>query len=132
MSEKPRRRLRDRFGASPTFVAEGSGFIGTLETRGALIVCGTVQGDGRIAGTLSLARGAQWTGNIEAAHALIAGRVTGDILIAGSLEIGASAVITGRVTAKSLAIANGAVIESEVTVTSGEPVVHFEEQRADG
>jgi cytoskeletal protein CcmA (bactofilin family) len=91
-----------------------------------------VQGDGRIAGTLSLARGAQWTGNIEAAHALIAGRVTGDILIAGSLEIGASAVITGRVTAKSLAIANGAVIESEVTVTSGEPVVHFEEQRADG
>ena len=49
----------------------------------------------------------------------------------GRLEIGASAVITGRVTARSLAIANGAIIESDVTVTSGAPVVRFEEKRGE-
>jgi len=129
--QPPRRRLRDQFGTSPTFIAEGTQFVGGLETRGALIVLGSIQGDGRVGGTLSIARGAEWRGNIEAHHAVIAGRVTGDIRIAGKLEIGASAVIAGRVTARSLAIANGAVIESEVTVTSGEPVIHFEERRAE-
>jgi cytoskeletal protein CcmA (bactofilin family) len=129
MSETPRRRLRDRFGPSPTFIAEGSRFVGGIETHGALVVCGRVEGDGWIGGTLSLARGAEWLGNIQARDALIAGRLTGDLVIEEKLEIGASAVIAGRVTARSLAIANGAVIESEVTVTSGDPVVRFEERR---
>ena len=129
MSDTPKRRLMDQFAASPSFVAEGTRFEGNLETRGALVVCGSVHGDGRVGGALSLARGSQWTGNILARQAIIAGRVTGDITIEGKLEIGASAVIAGRVTARSLAIANGAVIESEVTVTSGEAVIRFEEKR---
>ena len=129
MSETPKRRLMDQFAPSPTFIAEGTRFVGDLETGGALVVCGAVHGDGRIGGTLTLARGAEWTGNLVAKQGIVAGRVTGDLAIDGRLEIGASAVITGRVTARSLAIANGAIIESDVTVTSGDPVVRFEEKR---
>jgi cytoskeletal protein CcmA (bactofilin family) len=129
MNNPLNRRLKDQFAASPTFIAEGTSFVGDIETSGALVVCGKVRGNGRIGGAVSLARGAEWHGDIEAKQAVIAGSVLGDLSIEGSLEIGASAVISGRVTAKSLAIANGAVIESDVSVTSGEPVLRFEEKR---
>jgi cytoskeletal protein CcmA (bactofilin family) len=38
-------------------------------------------------------------------------------------------VIRADVSAKSIAVAKGAVIEGQVTITSGEPVVEFEEKR---
>jgi cytoskeletal protein CcmA (bactofilin family) len=131
MSERPKRRLMDQFSASPSFIAEGAEFTGNLETRGALVVWGTVTGNGRIGAALSLARGATWNGDIVAKQAVIAGHVNGEISVDGKLEIGASAVISGRVTARTLVIAQGAVIESEVTITSGEPVVRFEEKRVE-
>ncbi len=40
-----------------------------------------------------------------------------------------SAHLKGHITAKSVAIARGAIIEGEIQVTSGEPVVQFEERR---
>ena len=64
------------------------------------------------------------------ARAVVAGRLTGSIVVTDRLEVGAAAVIKGPVSAKSLAIARGAVIEGDMLVTSGEPVVQFEEKRA--
>ena len=61
---------------------------------------------------------------------MIAGHVVGKIVVEDKLEISASAVITGEIVAKILAIANGARIEGEVTVTSGKPILKFEEKRA--
>ncbi|HEX7416963.1 MAG TPA: polymer-forming cytoskeletal protein [Steroidobacteraceae bacterium] len=129
MADAPKRRIIDQFGASPTFLAEGTSLEGNLETRGPLVVCGKVRGDARVGGSISIAKDAEWDGDIEARQAIIAGRVTGEIRIAEKLEIGSSAVITGKVTARSIAIANGAVIDSDVNVTSGQPVVKFEEKR---
>jgi cytoskeletal protein CcmA (bactofilin family) len=60
---------------------------------------------------------------------VIAGTLSGSIECSGPLEVGASAVIKGSVTAKTLAVANGAVIEGEIQVTSGAKVVQFEEKR---
>jgi cytoskeletal protein CcmA (bactofilin family) len=45
------------------------------------------------------------------------------------LEIAATAVIQADIVAHSIAIAKGAVIDGEVTVTSGQPVVEFQEKR---
>ena len=53
-------------------------------------------------------------------------------MVADRLEVGSAAVIRGQVSAKSLAIARGAVIEGDIMVTSGEPIVQFEEKRAVG
>jgi cytoskeletal protein CcmA (bactofilin family) len=49
--------------------------------------------------------------------------------VAEKLEIGATAVIRADVVARSIAVAKGAVIEGQVTVTSGEAVIEFEEKR---
>jgi cytoskeletal protein CcmA (bactofilin family) len=129
MSAAPKRRLLDRLGSSPTFVAEGCRLTGDVETEGPLVVCGTIRGDGRVGGSLSMAARSQWEGEVHAQGAVIAGRISGKLVVEGKLEIGSSAVIQAQVIATSIAIAKGAVIEGEVTITSGQPIVRFEEKR---
>ncbi len=129
MSDPPKRRLLDEIGTSPTFVAEGCVLTGDLETNGAIVVCGSVRGDGRIGGALRMAASASWTGEVHARHGIIAGKITGKLVITEKLEIGASAVVRADVTARSIAVAKGAIIEGQVTITSGETVIEFEEKR---
>jgi cytoskeletal protein CcmA (bactofilin family) len=109
----------------------GTGVIlrGDLIAPGSVVLSGTVRGDGDIGGTLSIARDAQWEGNVRASNALVAGTLVGNIEVTGALEVGAVAVIRGSIVASSLALARGAVIEGDIQVTSGKPVVHFEEKR---
>ena len=130
MNEEPKRRLSDRLGMSPTVISESTTIVGDVETRGPLMVSGHVRGNGRIGGTLSVSKSAHWEGDISARQAVLAGKVTGKIVIEDKLEISSSAVILGEIVAKILAIANGARIEGEVTVTSGKPILKFEEKRA--
>ena len=129
MSEEPKRRLSDRFGMSPTVISESSTVVGDIETQGPLMVSGRVRGDGRIGGTLSVSKSAEWHGDISARSAVLAGKIVGRIVIEDKLELSASAVIQGEIVAKVLAIANGARIEGEVTVTSGKAIVKFDEKR---
>lgn len=129
MSETPKRRLLDRLGASPTLVAASCHFTGDVETDGPLLLCGSIRGDGRVGGALSLIAGAHWQGEVHAAAAVISGRFTGRLVIEGKLEIGASAVIHADIVADAVAIARGAVVDGDMTVTGGQPVVHFEEKR---
>lgn len=125
-----RRRMLDQLGDSPTFVAPGSRISGDLETLGPLVVCGAVQGDGRIGGSLSMAANAEWHGEVHARAAVIAGHLTGRLVVEEKLEVGATAVIQADVVARTIAIARGAVIEGSVTVTSGQPVMRFDEKRS--
>jgi cytoskeletal protein CcmA (bactofilin family) len=130
MNQPPKRRLIDQLGDSPTFVAEGSRLTGDLETPGPLVMCGTIRGDGRVGGALRMSVTAEWQGEIHAAAAVIAGRVTGRLVVEDKLEVGATAVLRADIVARSIAVAKGAVIDGAVTVTSGQPVIQFEEKRA--
>ncbi len=130
MNQTFKRRLIDQIGDSPTFVAEGSRLTGDLETSGPLVICGAVRGDGRVGGALSMAATAEWHGEIHALAAVIAGRVSGKLVVEDKLEVGATAVIRADIVARTLAVARGAIIDGVVSVTSGEPVVQFEEKRA--
>jgi cytoskeletal protein CcmA (bactofilin family) len=76
-----------------------------------------------------MAANSSWTGEVHARHGIIAGKITGKLVISEKLEIGATAVIRADVTARSIAVAKGAVIEGQVTITSGESVIEFEEKR---
>jgi cytoskeletal protein CcmA (bactofilin family) len=125
-----RRRMLDQLGDSPTFVAPGSRISGDLETLGPLVVCGSVRGDGRIGGALSMAANSEWHGEVRARAAVIAGQLTGRLVVDEKLEVGATAVIQAEVIARTIAIARGAVIEGAITVTSGQPVVRFDEKRS--
>jgi cytoskeletal protein CcmA (bactofilin family) len=130
MNDTLKRRLIDQVGDSPTFISEGSRLTGDLETSGPLVMCGAVRGDGRVGGALSMAVTAEWQGEIHAAAAVIAGKVSGKLVVEDKLEVGATAVIHADIVARSIAVAKGAIIDGVVTVTSGEPVVQFEEKRA--
>jgi cytoskeletal protein CcmA (bactofilin family) len=127
--ESPQRRLADRNGGPPTVIGEGVALQGDIIAPGNVVLCGSVRGDGQISGTLSVARGASWEGQVHARAAVVAGQLLGSLTVDERLEVGAAAVIRGRVSAKSLAIARGAVIEGDILVTSGEPIVQFEEKR---
>lgn len=130
MADTQRRRLLDRLGSAPTMLSEGSQVIGDLIVPGGLVVSGLVRGDGQVGAALKIARGATWEGRVMAECAVIAGTLVGEVLVTDKLEIGANAVIRGRVTARTVAIARGAVLDGELNVTSGEPVVQFDEKRS--
>jgi cytoskeletal protein CcmA (bactofilin family) len=125
----PHRRVTDRSSGPPTVVAPGVSFRGDIIAPGAMMLSGTVRGDGDIGGMLTIARDALWEGKVKAASAVIAGTLVGTIEVSGALEVGQTANIRGQVTASSLAIAQGAVIEGDMQVTSGDPIVRFEEKR---
>ena len=130
MIQTLKRRLIDQIGDSPTFVSEGSRLTGDLETSGPLVMCGTVRGDGRVAGALRMSATAEWQGEIHAQAAGIAGKISGKLVVEDKLEVGATAVLHADIVARKIAVAKGAIIDGAVTVTSGEPVVEFEEKRA--
>jgi cytoskeletal protein CcmA (bactofilin family) len=132
MSEKPRRRLLDRIGGTPSLLAPGTRVVGDIETPGALMLGGSVQGDGNVRGELSIAPDAEWVGEVHALSAVIAGRIIGAISVSQRIEMAATAVIRGRVSARSIAMARGATIDGDVIITSGEPIVEFEEKRGGG
>jgi cytoskeletal protein CcmA (bactofilin family) len=131
MSTSPNRRLLDRVApsASPTLVSYGSVFTGTLESAGDLIISGTVNGNGRIASSITISDTGKWEGNIATDVAIVAGEVVGDIVAVDKLEIRRTARIRGNVRAKSIAIATGAVIDGEMAITGTAPLVHFDERR---
>lgn len=129
MADAPKRRLLDQFGTSPTIIAEGSRFVGDLHAQGALVLSGYVQGNGRVTGALSIAKTAEWHGDVVAEYAIVAGLVHGNIAVEEKLEIGNTAVIRGSVRARALAIAHGALIEGDISVTSDQPILRFEEKR---
>ncbi|HEX7117118.1 MAG TPA: polymer-forming cytoskeletal protein [Steroidobacter sp.] len=129
MADTPRRRLTDRLSSSPTLIGSGSRFTGNFECAGDLVVQGEVEGEGRVRGSCTLSEGCRWEGRIECTNAIVAGTVEGILSASEKLEIRSTARIRGSVSARSIAVAQGAVIDGDMAVTSGAPVVHYEEKR---
>ncbi|MFT3906467.1 MAG: polymer-forming cytoskeletal protein [Steroidobacteraceae bacterium] len=129
MTDLPRRRLMDKAAGPTSLLAPEIHVTGDIETAGGLMVCGRVQGNGRIGSELNVALGAHWEGHVHTRRAVINGEVSGSLLVEEKLEIGATAVIHGRITARQIAIARGATIDGEMVVTGSEPVIEFEEKR---
>jgi len=130
MIDKPNRRILDRPTGSLSLLAGGSRVVGDVITPGALMIGGHICGDGNIGGELSVSAEAHWEGDVHADSAVVSGRITGCIVVRNKIEIAASAIIRGRVIASSIAMARGATIDGEVTVTGNQPIVEFEERRA--
>jgi cytoskeletal protein CcmA (bactofilin family) len=129
MSEAPRRRLADRVSSSPTFIGAGSKLTGNLECDGDLVVGGSVDGDSTVRGAFTLSEGGRWEGKVQSTNAVISGEVVGVLVVAEKLEIRTTARIRGSIAARSIAVAKGAVIEGDMAVTSGKPIVEYEEKR---
>lgn len=129
MSDTPRRRLVDRVSSSPTFIGAGSKLTGDLECDGDLVVGGVVKGDSIVRGAFTLSEGGHWEGTVRVTNAIIAGEVQGTVSASEKIEVRKSARIRGMVQARTIAIAQGALVDGEVNVTSGAPVVQYDEKR---
>jgi cytoskeletal protein CcmA (bactofilin family) len=127
----PKRRFLDRGNSTPTLVATGARFEGNLECPGDISVAGEVIGHGHIKGMLTLSGTGRWQGAVQCVDALIAGAFNGELWVERKLEIRASARIQGRISATHIAVAEGAIIEADVVVTSGAPIERFAEKRGD-
>ena len=126
---QPKRRFLDLGEATPTFIGATSVFIGNIRGAGQFVVSGEVHGDGELDGALNLSASGCWHGNIQAQQAIVAGKIMGGLSVKDKLEIGYTAVIRGKVSARTIAIAKGAIVDGEIEVTSGAPVLEFEEKR---
>jgi len=129
MSDTPKRRLLDRAVNTPTLVGLGTRIEGEINCPGDLAVAGAVLGNSDVGGLFTLADTGSWQGQLHCENAVVAGKVTGDIAVRQSLEIRGTARITGRIAAQHVAIAEGAVVEGDLKVLSGEPVQRFSEKR---
>src|SRR5580658_5116680 len=128
MSAQKRRFLEGSWG-TPTFIGAESVFVGNIRGVGHFVVSGEVRGDGELQGGLNLSSTGSWYGFVQAQQAIIAGKITGGLTVKDKLEIGTTAVIRGKVSARTIAIAKGAIVDGEIEVTSGSPVLQFEEKR---
>ena len=126
---KLKRRILDSSSSPTTFVAAATKIAGTISGQGPYVFCGTVEGDCDIEGPVTLAEGSRWKGTIKATDIVVAGSVEGDVVARHRVEISGTARVTGSLSGNSIAVAEGAVIEGEIKVVSGEPLKTFQEKR---
>ena len=124
-----KRRIQDGASGPTTYIAASTELVGTIRGQGAFVFCGTVEGDCDINGPLTLAKGGHWKGILRANDIVVAGTVEGDVVAKQRVEILGTARITGSLSGNSIAVAEGAIIEGEIKVTSGEPPTTFQEKR---
>jgi cytoskeletal protein CcmA (bactofilin family) len=129
MTDTPKRRLLDRAVNTPTLIGLGTQIEGEFKCPGDLAVAGAVVGNTDVGGLFTLADTGSWHGQLHCENAVIAGKVIGDIAVRQNLEIRGTAHIDGRIAAQHVAIAEGAVVQGELKVLSGEPVQRFAEKR---
>jgi len=125
------RRFMDNASGSTTLLGEGIKFVGQFSGGGHFVVCGEVEGDCELEGSLTIAVDGSWNGTIRAENVVVAGQVHGEVLASGQLEVAASARVSGSLTGSSIAIAEGAVIEGGVNVSGASEPLSFSEKRND-
>lgn len=124
-----RRRIGDAADGPATYIAASAKFNGQLGGAGTFVVFGEVAGDCDINGPVTLAKGGRWVGTLHADNVVVAGSVEGDVIAREKVEIGQSARISGSISGASIAVAEGAIIEGELSVTTGGEATRFTEKR---
>ena len=124
-----KRRIQDGANGPTTYVAASTTIVGTITGNGAYVFCGEVEGNCEIEGPCTLAAGGKWRGTLKATDLVVAGVVEGDVVAQGKVEILGTARVTGSLSGNSIAVAEGAVIEGEIRVTSGSVPTTFQEKR---
>ena len=125
------RRFMDSASDSTTLLGEGTRFVGQFGGAGNFVVCGEVEGDCELEGSLTIAVDGRWNGTIRAENVVIAGQVNGEVQASGQLEVAASARVIGSLTGASIAIAEGAIIEGGVNVSGPSEPSAFSEKRSE-
>jgi cytoskeletal protein CcmA (bactofilin family) len=126
-----KRRIFDSVSGPCTYITADTHILGHITGSGAYIFAGKVEGDCDIDGPATLAPGGAWKGTMRATDLVISGEVDGDVIAVDRVEVSGTARITGSLAGHSIAVAEGAVIDGEIKVTSDSPAKHFQEKRSE-
>lgn len=130
VDRKQRRRFTDSQRGETTILGAGQRFTGRFEGAGSMIVSGEVDGECELDGSVTIANSGSWKGSVQAGDVVIAGRLEGDVQAAGRVEIGKTAHVNATLTGAFIAVADGAIIEGQMRITSAGDVKRFDEKRA--
>lgn len=123
------RRILDSAKGAATYIAPTTKITGTLIGKGSYVFCGEMNGDCDVDGPVTLAEGASWKGTLRAGNVIVAGRIDGDVVASHRIEVSETAHIAGSLAGRSIAVAEGAVIEGDIKVTNGTAPQGFTEKR---
>jgi len=122
-----KRRSLDYLSKLPTILGHEVVHVGALVGPDNYVVHGRVQGDSDIDGALLIGPDCLWVGNITADTVIIKGRVEGDVQARFKLELRPSARVKGNLSSPVIAIAEGAVLQGQVSPDS--ILTQFRERR---
>jgi len=124
-----KRRILDSTDNAATYISPTTKITGKLIGKGAYVFCGELVGECDIDGPITLAPGSTWKGTLRASDVIVAGRIEGDVIAKHRIEVSETAHIAGSLAGRSIAVAEGAVIEGDIRVTNGGDPVAFKEKR---
>lgn len=126
MSWKKDTRLSSDESTITTVIASGSKHVGKFSGAGNYVVFGEVEGDCDITGHLTLENGACWNGTIHAEELVISGDAEGDVQAANKITVTDTARVKGNLTGAIIEVAEGAVIQGSVSISSAQDVLDFQ------
>jgi len=126
---KNQRRLTDSIRKAPSIISEDSILLGTLAGVDDYVIYGSVEGTCDLGSAVMLQKSGRWTGEMVAENIVIAGKVDGDVKARNKLELTSTARIEGNISGKTIAIAEGAVVEGDISMTSEEDASYFVDRR---
>ncbi len=130
MADTKVRRNTDRANTQTTIIGEGVRITGTISGSGSFVVCGIVESDCDLDGSVTLAKEGQWKGTIRATEVIIAGQVEGDVRTDGMIEVASTAYVRGSLIGRKIAVDEGAVIEGEMQMVANPEVVDIKKEKA--
>lgn len=122
-----KRRVLDEVGKLPSMIDRDAVYVGNLNGCDNYVVHGEVMGNADLEGALMLGPGCRWRGNIRADVVVVRGQVTGNIQARAKLDLRATARVSGNVSGPLIAIADGAVIQGEISRDS--VITRYDERR---
>ena len=91
---------------------------GRLDIQGDLKIAGTVEGELKATGDVSVDAGANIQASIEGANVSVRGQVTGNVTAKRRLTLGGSGRLNGDVRVGRLTVEDGATLNGNVTMSS--------------
>ena len=116
VKNEPPRMMKNLPDAS---IPSGTTFAGNIDTLGGVRIDGTVKGNVKAGGDITIGADGAIDGSVNAINVNIAGRIGGNLTASGAVQMLSGSKLTGDLIASSFAIENGAYYKGKCTITDG-------------
>jgi cytoskeletal protein CcmA (bactofilin family) len=115
----PDSNRRNRYGNGSITLGPRDALEGKLTMEGDLQIFGSVQGELRVSGDISLEDGSTVAAKVEATNVNVRGQLEGDVSARGRLLIAGAGSVTGNVSVARLAVEDGATFNGNISMHAG-------------